>query len=247
MASVKNTLIYKEPIKVICVKTKASKKLIIGAIYSATSISTDSKDKNDRHIRIPAGLYSLECFTSIDGKSLKNEPDFKIEWKPSLDIHKIYINQCVRCRYSSGKTLKNGEIYFVENQRSMSRTGWKGQIIPYIQLKIRGIRNWVSSTNFEEMHISEQRKIKLKNLNGEKVKTGESTRKFLLYTEKEKIVILFSLLLGSLVDINGAELIEQPDISKFILNKGKQYNVIEEDITEFVKNIKSTLIPFNLC
>jgi hypothetical protein len=30
-----------------------------------------------------------------------------------------------------------------------------------------------------------------------------------------------------------------------MLNKGKQYNVIEEDITEFVKNVKSILIPFN--
>jgi hypothetical protein len=237
--------IVKEPIKVICVKTKSSKKLIKGAIYLATNIGTNPRDTKDRHIRIPAGLYDLECFTTIDGKSLKNEPDFNIEWKPSLDIHKIYTNQCVRCRYSSGKILKNGEIYFVENQRTQTRKGWNGTIIPYIQLKIRGIKNWVTSSNFEEMHIAEQRKIKLKSLNGEKVKTGESTRKFLLYTEKEKILILFNLLSSSLIDVNGAELIEQPDISKMMLNKGKQYNIIEEDIAEFVKNIKSILIPFN--
>ncbi len=196
-------------------------------------------------IDIPAGLYDLECFTSIDGKSLKFEPDFNIEWKPSLDKHKIYTNQCVRCKYGSGKTLKNGEIYYVENQRTHTRTSWNGQLIPYIQVKIRGIKNWVSAENFEEMHISEQRKLKLKNLNGEKVKTGESTRKFLLYTEKERIVILFNLLLSSLVDVNGAEFTEQPDISKLILNKGKQYNIIEEDIIEFLKNVKSILIPFN--
>ncbi len=39
----------KEPIKVICVKTKSSKKLIKGAIYSATSIGTNPHDANDRY------------------------------------------------------------------------------------------------------------------------------------------------------------------------------------------------------
>lgn len=240
-------LTYKQPIKVICVKTKSSKKLIKGAIYLATNIGTNPRDSTDRHIRIPAGLYSLDCFTFVDGKSLENEPDFNLERGNLLKDNVNYVDQCVRCRWSSGKILKKDEIYYVENQKTQVRYDWNKMPYNHVELKIRGIKNWLSSNNFEEMPIAEQRKIKLKNLNGEKVKTGESTRKFLLYTEKEKVLILFNLLLSSLVDVNGAELTEQIDISKLILNKGKQYNIIEEDITEFLENIKSTLKPFNFC
>ena len=136
-------LTYKEPIKVICVKTKNSKKLIKGAIYSATAIWTDTRNTKDRSIRIPAGIYSLDCFTSIDGKSLESEPDFLIEWKPTLDINKNYTNHCVRCKYSSGRTLKNGEIYYVEDQRTAVRNGWNGAKHLHIQVKIRGIKNWL--------------------------------------------------------------------------------------------------------
>ena len=237
-------LIIKEPIKVICVKTFSSKKLIKGAIYLATNITTDSISKT-RHIRIPIGLYSIDCFTLLDGKSLSNFPDFAIKYQESLNANINYTNQLVRCRYSSGKYLKTGEIYYVESQKTKLIKNWSGNLYPYTQIRIRGMRNWVSMNNFEEMHISEQRKIKLKNLNGEKIKTGEETRKFLHYTEKERIQIFFQLLSSSLIDINSAELTEQINISKLILNKGKQYNIIEEDIKPFLNNLKPILKPYN--
>jgi len=240
-------LIYTEPIKVICVKTKSSKKLIKGAIYSATGIGTEADDPKKRNILISIGRYSLDCFTSIDGKSLEDAPDFKINWKPTLDKNKNFTNQCVRCRYGSGKSIKTGEIYFVEDQRTKIHTGWNGTLSPYIQVKIRGLKRWLNADNFEEMPIAEQRKIKLNFLNGDKIKTGEQTRKFLLYSEKEKIQILLQLLVNSLVDFNIAEHTEQVHISELILNKGKQYNIINEDITEFLENVKPILIPYNFC
>jgi len=238
-------LIYKEPIKVICVNPKGSKKLIKGAIYSATSIGTDYHNPEDRFIRISVGRYSLNCFTFIDGNSLKNEPDFVIEYKPMLDFTKDYTDQCVRCRWSSSKILKNGEIYYIESQRIINKKSWNGTLTPYYQVKLRGINRWTSSSNFEEIHISEQRKIKLNNLNGEKVKTGESTRKFLHYSERERIQILCQLLNSSLIDINNAELMERVDLFKIILNKGKQYNIIDEDVKPFLESVKEILKPYN--
>ena len=108
-----------------------------------------------------------------------------------------------------------------------------------------GLKKWISANNFKEIHISEQRKIKLKTLKGEKIKTGEETRKFLHYSEKERMQILFQLLSSSLIDINGAETLEPTDISKIILNKGKQYNIITEDIIPFLNNLKTLLKPYN--
>ena len=239
-------LIYKEPMKVICINTKNSKKLIKDAIYYATSIGSDYNNNTDeRYIRISIGKYSLNCFTSIDGNSLKNEPAFVIEQKSSLDFSKDYTDQCVRCSWSSSKVLKNGEIYYVESQRMSNRKDWRGTLVPYHQIKLRGIKNWAPLCNFEEIHISEQRKIKLNNLNGEKVKTGESTRKFLHYSEKERIQILFQLLNSSLIDINNAELVERVDLLKIILNKGKPHGIIDEDVKPFLKNIKKLLNPYN--
>lgn len=236
------TLTYKDPIKVICVKTASSKKLIKGAIYSATHIGTSYN--KERYIRITVGHYSLDCFTHIDGSSLENIPDFIVN-RQDLDKDKDYTDQCVKCNYSSNKTLKEGEIYYVEAQKNEIRYDWHKNPYNHITLKIRGMKNWTSSSNFEEVPVSDQRKIKLKNIRGEKVKTGESTRKFLLYSKKERTQILLQLLTSCIADINNTELTEQVDISKLILKKGTKYNILEEDVRPFINSLKTILKPYN--
>ena len=197
-------------------------------------------------VGIERGSYDPQVFTLLNGDSLKNMPDFNIEIK-KLDDNKSYIGQFVRCRYSTGKSMKEGEIYYVEDERKTTKQRYNNQQYIDIKLKIRGIRNYVSRYRFQEISIKEQRYIKLKNLKGEKTKTGEQTRKFLLYTEKQRIVILFETLTRVMTDLSKMEIDSKIDIVKLIITKGKKYNINEDDITPFLKGkIETILKPFNL-
>lgn len=235
-------IIYKEPIKVICVNSKISTKLIENGIYLANSIYTD------KSLRIVClnnvGRYNANSFTLLDGTPLKEQPDFNIE-NNRLDLKdKTYTGQFVKCRYSSGKTLKENEIYYVEEHKKIPVIGWGGQIRHEDKFKIRGIKNFVNAYRFLDIPITEQRKIKLKNLKGEVTKTGEQTRKFLLYTEKEKMIILFETLSKIISDLKYVNLTEKPDFVELMLSKGKNYNLIEEDITKFLSMVKPLLEIF---
>lgn len=154
---------------------------------------------------------------------------------------KDYTGQFVKCTSNTGKTLKEGEIYYVELQKNST------------VFKIRGIKNNISPYHFEEIPIKEQRSIKLKNLKGETTKTGERTRKYLLFSEKEKISIMFSILSQVLIDINNTSEIDVNliNITELMTIKGKRnYNIIEEDIQEFtnkfLKNNIESLIKSHL-
>jgi hypothetical protein len=145
-----------------------------------------------------------------------------------------------------GKSLKAGEIYYVEEQKIKKDSNPKnGYYRSDVKFKIRGIKNPVSTYKFEEIDIKEQRNIKLKNLKGDKIKTGEQTRKFLLYTEKEKIQILFETLTRVLSDLAKIEINEKPNLIRLMLIKGNKYALIEDDIKFFLKEkIETILKPF---
>lgn len=234
-------VLYKAPIKVICINPKNSTKLIKGATYQASSIHSWNK-KRTIYLK-DVGSYSIANFTLLDGRSLDGEPDFSLENK-SLDTEKSYTGQFVKCRYSTGKSLKEGEIYYVEKEKREPRGN--GRYVN-LKLKIRGVRNYVSPYRFQEMDIKEQRNIKLKNLKGDKIKTGEQTRKFLLYSEKEKITILFETLAKVMTDLNKIEIETEIDIVGLMLLKGRKYDISGEDIRPFLKNkIETILKPFKL-
>jgi len=229
--------IYKEPLKVVCISTRGSKKLIKGGIYLANRLY-----KTEVYLS-GVGRYPVENFTLLNGGLLSKEPSFSVEHKKSVNPSQTnYTGQFIQCRFSTGK-LKEGEIYFVEDQRKIERKGYQGSINYIYKLKIRGFRNCMSSYRFNEISTIEQRSIKLKNLNGDKIKTGEQERKFLLYSDKERISILFQLLTKILIDMNNVQFnSKEIDITKLMLLKGKDYNLIEEDVKIFLKSKVEALI-----
>jgi len=225
--------IIKEPIKVICKKTNGSLKLIKGEEYDALSLSTYW---SRRYLNIKnVGRYQLSNFTLKNGETLDNMQDFSVVKPKSLNCEDVdYTGQFVRCRCSSNKYLKSNELYYVEGQSVLHlKYGTK------YSLKIRGIKTKIDRYNFEEIPLSEQRNLKLKNLNGDtEIKTGEQTRKFLLYSIHEKKSILLELLSKSIIDankINNKENLKQRIIDMMLM-KGKKYCIILEDIEDFMKN-----------
>jgi hypothetical protein len=230
--------IIKNNIKVICKKTNGSLKLVKGGEYEITRLTTifGKRCVNIQNL----GSYKVDNFVLEDGQPVSNLNDFYTEIPEIIDCeHKNYTGQFVRCRFSYSKDLKEGEIYYVENQIKEECSMIITKYYKYF-LKIRGVKNKVQSYAFEELPLEEQRYIKLKTLNGTEIKTGEQTRKFLLYTEAERIAILFDLLAKSLSDCNKSKGIENTKkiIVDMMLMKGRKYVVNIEDIENFInKNI----------
>jgi len=239
-------------LKIICINDKHSIKLIKGAVYLANALYTSTntyKKTIERVVYIEKlGRFNIKYFTDINGEPLDKLSDFN-NWNNvnnlALDTSKKdYTGQFVKCTSNTGKTLKEGEIYYVELQKKTRYS---------TVFKIRGIKNNILPYHFEEIPIKEQRSIKLKNLKGETTKTGERTRKYLLFSEKEKISIMFSILSQVLIDINNTSEIDVNliNITELMTIKGKRnYNIIEEDIQEFtnkfLKNNIESLIKSHL-
>jgi hypothetical protein len=221
-------------LKVVCVTAKNSSKLIVGATYIVTDIYTYSLNKRTVYLKNLGG-FSSTFFRLPDGSTLDNLPDFiRTE---SVNVNKKdYTGQFVKCRCSTGKVLKEGEIYYVDKQIIIKKAVYNQKYIK-TKFKIHGIRNLICPDRFEEIPIIEQRNHKLKNINGNKIKTGEKTRKFLLYSEKEKVAILFEILAKVLLNIKNIELPDNVDIIKLMVIKGnKDYALIENDVITFFKN-----------
>ena len=241
--------------KVICINSKGSTKLVKGCIYTVTSLSIGTRaNKVDRIINLKEiGSYSIKYFTLLDGSTLENMPEFLPERNKVLDTHDRntgeiktnYSGQYIKCRWGSSKNLKEGEIYLVEDQKITSRIGFKNQIYYDAKIKVKGLKNYLSPWEFEEISLSEQRKLKLKSLKGIKIKTGDETRKFLLYTEREKMSVFFDTLSRSLAEVKSIEMTEQPNIIELMLRKGDKHNIKQEDIEPFLTKIKPVLKSFN--
>lgn len=241
-----NKVKYKEPLLVVCVNKGSSTKLIKGAAYYATMLNTSTYGNTlSKNLYIKnVGSYSINYFSFPDGSSLDNLPDFSVENKV-IDPEAVnYKGQFVRCRYSSCKSLKEGEIYLVEDViKTTHKNSYNNTNYYSYKLKIRGIRNAIDKYRFEEISIAEQRNIKLKNLRGDKIKTGEQTRKFLLYSENEKNFILIDTLARVINDINKIkDKKEKINIQKMMMLKGRKYDILEEDITPFLKSKIENLI-----
>lgn len=233
-------MIIKTPLQVICINTGKSKKLIKGGIYQATRQTIRNTIK---YVSVNAGSFRSELFSLTDGSPLTSEPEFEIH-RDNTNLNtseKNYTGEYVRCRYGSGN-LKTDEVYMVEQQRKIEKLRYNGQ--PYFEykFKIRGIRNLINTYRFSELSTTEQRNFKLKKLQGIEIKTAEKTRKFLLYTEKEKIYNLYNVLTRTLLDMQKIDFNEKPDIIKLMLVRGKEYGMAEEDIIPFLKESSESLL-----
>ena len=234
------------PLKVVCINSRNSTKLIKGGIYSVFALDTRGTEKTI-YLK-DVGSYNIKNFT-LNGGSLDKIPDFNIMGSNSINLKNDYTGQFVICRNNSGRSLKEGEIYYVEEHKKLIENvrNYTGQMMQRTvdKFKIRGIKNLLFAYNFNEIEIKEQRHIKLKHLKGEFIKTGDQTRKFLLYTEKEKTIILFELLAKSLTDLKYVELNKPANIIEMMLIKGKKYVINEDDIKLFLnQKITNTLKIF---
>ena len=226
-----------KPLKVICINSKNSIKLIKGGIYSAESLYSRVGGEKTIYLR-NIGDYNIKYFTSIDGDSLNNIPDFNLNSKRVDPDKNNYTGQFVMSGYSNGKSIKEGEIYYVEEHKKLieNRANFRGVVTQsnVDKFKLRGIKTPIRSYNFIEIDSKEQRYIKLKNLKGENTKTADQTRKFLLYSEKERTIILFETLTKALIDLKHVELDKPANIVEMMLIKGKNYVINEDDIKSFL-------------
>ena len=237
----------KSPLKIICVNPKASTKLLKGGVYYATELYNTGAGTNSEKRVLIKGLtyYSAINFKLENGECLDNQETFIVSSK-SLDAENIdYTGQYVRCNHSDSSHTKEGSIYYVQSQFNKRRTGYS---FDYYYLKLSGINKNVYAYQFDEISISEQRKLKLDNINGIQIETG-NIRKFTQYSEKEKLVIFLEGLSKSLSDINKTQNSDKivTNIYKSLTTKCKKYDVIEKDFEEFLKlDIKTILEIYNI-
>jgi len=242
-----HTTILKSPLKVICVYPKSSIKLIKGGEYYAIELYDTGASTNKEKRVLIKGLtyYSAINFKLENGDYLYVHDTFIVKSK-TLDTDNIdYTGQYVRCNRSSSIQTKEGAIYYVELQFKKRQRGYT---FDYHYLKLRGINKNMYSYQFDEISISEQRKLKLDNINGIQIETG-NIRKFTQYSEKEKLVIFLEGLSKSLSDINKTQNSDKivTNIYKSLTTKCKKYDVIEKDFEEFLKlDIKTILEIYNI-
>lgn len=224
---------------VIYTEKNKSTKLVEGCEYLATNLYGAIGDKI-RFVQIQnIGCFNSRYFTLPDGTPLNTLDPFSIEnknirVKPSLID---YTGQYVRCSFSTSKYIKENEIYYVESQFKNNLASQYYADFVY-SFKLKNIKHSVASYRFYEIPLSEQRNLKLKSLNNEIIKTGTSDRKFLLYNEKERNIILLNIFTKSLIDINNIYNItdKKNTIIKIMMKKGKKYNILEEEIILFFNN-----------
>lgn len=242
-----NQVTYREPVIVICINTKHSIKLIAGATYYAMSM-TSYRDKKTVYLK-DVGIFDSSFFTLLNGNPLYKEQDFIVKDNNILNTFiNNYKGQFVKCRVNTVKSLKINEIYYVEDQiqtRYISK--YNNKSYPLTKLKIRGIERALSPQNFQEISIAEQRNIKLKNINGDKIFDTEQKRKFLQYDEKEKTSILIETLSKVLIDVN--KIISSKNklnLTKLMLVKGVKHSLIADDINDFLTpDMKKLLAPYD--
>lgn len=236
---------YKQPIKVVCVNTGNSIKLIKGAVYTANRLYTVYGEK--RVSLKGLSSFKADLFKTVEGELLINFENFKIEKQKSLNLENDYTGKYVKCIYGGGKSLKENEVYFIEKHRKIqNHRSWGNNYLEH-DFKIRGMRNYCSTYHFVDLSVSEQRKYKLQEIKGESFIKGHDKRKFLHYTEQEKIIHLFEILAKTLIDIKNTELNSEFDVVKLIVTRGKKYAITEDDAKDFLKhNFKTLLKKLNL-
>jgi len=249
-------------LEIVCVNDNGTKKLIKGQKYFAEALWEDNGWNNNKTPSIPhkgkfvhrrrirvKGIndYFVDRFKPTDGSNFYDISVFgeKNRWKNDNIIkpnNKNYIGQYILCRYEGkSKYLKSGQIYYVEDHRSTPIVNnWGGTHIKHT-FKLTGLRNYVSPFGFNEIPLKEQRKLKLQSIGGKEIISGLNKRKFLYYSDIEKKKILIQLFLDSIKNLENIKDLNGVTIVDLMVNSGKNYDVIEEDIKPLINKSLSKI------
>lgn len=227
--------------KVICINDTGITTLIKGKEYEATSLFIEQIYSNSQSKYIPGqrrvrikGLrtYPIYRFICADGSNLETLPIFEDRpIQPITDTKENFTGKYVAARWNGNK-LKQGKIYLVTEDFVN-----KGR-----RFKIAGFKGMFRSYYFTQIPLSEQRKIKLQQIKGERPETGANIRPFLHYSEREQIKILFdslSVVMRRLLatnDLKNISIVEQ------MIKAGKDYEITEVDVENFLKSDIKKLI-----
>lgn len=237
-------------LNVICINDKGTKKLIKNQKYKAISLFEDTyyntvihngKKVFKRKIYIDGiNSYDVSRFKLVNSDISFYDMDLFGDKYPVrrrfLNYNLDYTGQYVMCSYSNSKYLKEKEIYLIVKDDIKNR-----------RLKLKGIKYYQSKYKFEEIELKEQRNLKLKSITGEDINDGVSKRKFLHYSEFEKIKILFETLVESMSNINNVEELNNINIVDVMLKMGKKNDIEESDILPlFDSSIKNIMKKLNL-
>jgi len=250
-------------LEVICVNDKGTKKLIKGQKYFAEALWEESGWNNNikpsiphngklvlrRRIRIKGiNDYFVERFKTVDGSNFYDISVFgeKNRWKNDDAIKpndKNYTGQYVSCRYEGrSKYLKSGQIYYVEDHRTEQvQNSWNNSTSTKHTFKLKGLRNYINPFGFDEIPLKEQRKLKLQSIDGEEITSGLNKRKFLYYSNIEKNKIVIQLFLDSIKNLENIEDLNGVNIVDTMVNSGKNYDIVAEDITPFISKSLSKI------
>jgi hypothetical protein len=236
---------------VICINDKGTTKLVknqkykITQLYENRSYGTANKHCEHNGVNVTVrriqvegvGSYFVDRFKLVNGKNFYDIPLFRDEVNYNenrISNGEDLTGQYILCTYEgNSKYLKSGQIYQVERH---TRESWSGKI------KIKGLRSFVGTYGFDKIPLKEQRKIKLQNMSGTEIKTGLDKRKFLYYSEDEKLKIIFELLAISIKNLSAIENLKNYTIVDMIVKVGSKYNIIEDDIKPLMRKSLSRLM-----
>lgn len=224
-----------EPIRVICINSANTKTLVKGAIYLCYGISSYSLG---RYLTLSgiSKAYSCKFFKNIDGSSFDTIPDFFIKSNEiKLNYADNYVGQYIKSN-TDYLELKKDALYLVKSQNVDI-------------LGINGLKYGYNIHNFIMLSNSETRAIKIHNISGskEQIITGDKIRKFLLYSDKEKISILLNILNVNIALISKSiDITDEFDLVEIMVRQGKKYKILKSEVVEFLKTVNNILEPFGL-
>jgi len=246
---------------VICINDKGTTKLVknqkykITQLYENHSYGTANKHCEHNGVNVTVrkiqvegvGSYFVDRFKLVNGKNFYDIPLFRDEVnynKNRISNGEDLTGQYILCTYEgNSKYLKSGQIYQVERHTRVSRVNnYNSKVQWYGKIKLKGLRSFVGIYGFDKIPIKEQRKFKLQNISGTEIKTGLDKRKFLYYSEDEKLKIIFELLAISIKNLSAIENLKNYTIVDMIVKVGSKYNIIEDDIKPLMRKSLSRLM-----
>jgi len=228
-----------EPLEVVCIK--ASNRLIKGEIYECTH-----KSKSNRGVRYyikDVGSFSdLKRFQTKDGKSLNEIEDFDIPSQQvnyeRLTLDNLKVGDFVLCRHSSSKYISMDTYYQILDIKTKVNS-WDNKVrLESIKIS-NGRNNYYQSYGFVLVDLKKARELKLKSIGNPDFKITSDKRKWENFSETKKLLTISEIFKSITISISLTKSKNKiTSIDDFILERGKSYNMIKDDIEPYRGLIK---------